>query len=406
MWCSFARAVGAMRIAYVCTDAGVPVFGTKGCSIHVREFLRALVANGAEVSLYANRIGGDPIPGLEDVRVSELFIKREGGTARREQAALGANENLRAILEQDGPFDLVYERYALFSYSAMEYARSAGVPALLEVNAPLIEEQAQYRTLVDREGAEQAARRVFNAASILVAVSEEVAAYLERFPEARGRVRVVANGVDPARFQPKAIADASRLRPFTVGFVGSLKAWHGLPILVEAFARLKTRAEDARLLIVGDGPERERLETALRDRRVLDAATFAGAVSHDQVPALLGSIDAAVAPYPKLSNFYFSPLKIYEYMAAGLPVVASRAGQVAQLIDDGVTGLLYEPGDVDGLLAALDRLQRDPQLRLSLGRLARDTIMRGHTWDSVVKKILELSHLESSAADGRVGAAT
>lgn len=387
-----------MRIAYVCTDAGVPIFGTKGCSIHVQEFLRALVANSAEVRLYATRIGGDPIAGLEDVKVSEFPIKREDNTAGREQAALAANENLRRVLERDGPFDLVYERHSLFSYSAMQYAHSAGVPGVLEVNAPLVDEQSQYRTLVDHEGAEQAARRVFNAASILVAVSEEVAAYLERFPEARGRVRVVANGVDPARFRPKLVDDASRPGPFTVGFVGSLKPWHGLPILVEAFARLKTRAADARLLIVGDGPERERLETALRDRRVLDGATFAGAVSHDQVPALLGSIDAAVAPYPKLSNFYFSPLKIYEYMAAGLAVVASRSGQVAQLIDHGVTGLLYEAGDLDGLLNALDRLRRDPQLRLSLGRSARDSILRGHTWDSVVKQILELSHLESSAA--------
>lgn len=395
-----------MRIAYVSTDAGVPVFGTKGCSIHVQEFLRALIANGAEVMLYTSRIGGDPIAGLEGVRVSELPVKREGGAARREQAALAANENLREALERDGPFDLVYERHSLFSYSAMEYARSAGVRGLLEVNAPLIEEQSQYRTLVDREGAERAARRAFNAASILIAVSEELAAYLARLPEAQGRVRVVANGVDPDRFRPAAVADASRPRPFTVGFVGSLKAWHGLPILVEAFARLKTRVEDARLLIVGDGPERDRLETALRDRRVLNAAHFTGSVSHDEVPTLLGSIDAAVAPYPRLSNFYFSPLKIYEYMAAGLAVVASRTGQVARLINDGVSGLLYDPGDVNGLLDALDRLQRDPQLRLRLGMSARDAIVRAHTWDSVVKRILQLGHPESSPADGRAGAVT
>jgi glycosyltransferase involved in cell wall biosynthesis len=390
-----------MRIAYVCADSGVPVFGTKGCSIHVQEFLLALVRNGAEVRLYASRIDGHPIPGLEEVEVCELPIAREGSTARRERAALAANENLRPVLEQDGPFDLVYERHSLFSYSAMEYARSAGPPGVLEVNAPLIEEQSQYRTLVDRDGAERAARRVFKAASTLVAVSEQVAAYLERFPEARGRVQVVANGVDPDRFRPTRVADASSARPFTVGFVGSLKGWHGLPNLVEAFARLTTRAADARLLIVGDGPERERLETALRDRGVLSAAIFTGAVSHDEVPRLLGSVDVAVAPYPKLSDFYFSPLKIYEYMAAGLAVVASRTGQVAKLIDHGVTGLLYEAGDVDGLLDALDRLRRDPHLRLSLGRSARDTVMRGHTWDAVVKRVLELGHLEPSA-----GAAT
>jgi glycosyltransferase involved in cell wall biosynthesis len=395
-----------MHIAYVCTDAGVPVFGTKGCSIHVQELLRALVKNGSRVRLYASRIGGNPIPGLEDVKVFELPLNREGGPARREQAALAANENLRRILEQDGPFDLVYERHSLFSYSGMEYARSAGVPGLLEVNAPLIEEQSRYRTLVDNYGAERAARRSFDAASVLVAVSEGVATYLERFPEAQGRVQVVANGVDPDRFRPARVADASISRPFTVGFVGSLKGWHGLPNLVEAFARLTTLTSDVRLLIVGDGPERERIEGALRDRRVLNAATFTGAVSHDHVPAFLGAIDVAVAPYPKLSNFYFSPLKIFEYMAAGLAVVASRTGQIAKLIEDGVTGLLYEAGDLDGLVDALDRLRLDPRLRLSLGKAARDAVVRSHTWDSVVKRVFELGHLKSSAADAPVGATT
>lgn len=395
-----------MHVAYVCTDPGVPVFGNKGCSIHVQEFLRALLRNGSEVRLYASRIGGNPIPGLEDLRVSELRVNREGGAARREQAALAANKNLRRTLEQDGPFDLVYERHSLFSYSGMEYARSAHVPGLLEVNAPLIEEQSQYRTLVDRDGAEQAARRSFKSASVLVAVSEEVASYLERFPEVHGRVRVLANGVDPDLFRSKRVSDSSSNGLFTVGFVGSLKGWHGLPNLVEAFARLTTLTPDVRLLIVGDGPEREHLETALRNRRILDVATFTGAVPHDQVPALLGSTDVAVAPYPKLSNFYFSPLKIYEYMAAGLAVVASRTGQVAKLIDDGVTGLLYEAGDVDGLLNALVRLRHDPGLRLSLGRAARDAVVRAHTWDSVVKRVLELGHLESLAADSRAGAAT
>src|SRR5260370_5725161 len=198
-----------MRIAYVCTDAGVPVFGTKGCSIHVQEFLRALVRNGSEVRLYASRIGGDPIPGLEDVEVSELPINREGGTARREQAALAANEKLRRVLEQDGPFDLVYERHSLFTHSGMEYARSARVPGLLEVNAPLIEEQSQYRTLVDRTGAEQAARRSFEAASVLVAVSRRVASFLDRFPEAPGRVHVAAKRVGLARVPPRRVLDAS-----------------------------------------------------------------------------------------------------------------------------------------------------------------------------------------------------
>jgi glycosyltransferase involved in cell wall biosynthesis len=200
---------------------------------------------------------------------------------------------------------------------------------------------------------------------------------------------VVANGVDADEFLPRSVAPRSD--GFTVGFVGSLKPWHGLADLIEAFSRLRQLAGDVRLLIVGDGPERNRLEEDLGARGLVDAVQFTGAVAHSEVPALLASMDAAVAPYPKLANFYFSPLKIFEYMAAGLPIVASRTGQVAQLIEDGVTGLLYEPGDIGAMFEALDRLRRDSQLRGDLGRAARAAILRGHTWRTIVERILRIS---------------
>jgi glycosyltransferase involved in cell wall biosynthesis len=142
---------------------------------------------------------------------------------------------------------------------------------------------------------------------------------------------------------------------------------------------------------VGDGPERSRLEETIATAAFRDAVRLTGAVPHGEVPALLAAMDVAVAPYPRLPDFYFSPLKVFEYMAAGLPVVASRIGQVAKLIENGVTGLLYEPGDVHALSAALDRLRRQPEFRKSLGRAARDAVLRNHTWDAVVERILERS---------------
>src|SRR5260370_6558682 len=177
-----------MRVAYVCADLGAPVFGRKGCSIHVQEVLRAFVGLGAEVELFASRIE-DPAPAdLKSIRIHEIPVHALGGLggpASREQAALAANRHLRAALEYEEPFGLVYERYSLWSYAGMEYAQEAGVPGLLEVNAPLIEEQVRYRQLVDRSGAKHVAERAFAAASGLVAVSDEVAAYLNTYLEAR-----------------------------------------------------------------------------------------------------------------------------------------------------------------------------------------------------------------------------
>jgi len=124
----------------------------------------------------------------------------KGDPAARERAALSINPVLHGELEKAGPFNFIYERYSLWSYAAMEFARASNTPGLLEVNAPLIEEQAQYRVLVDRAGAERVANRVFDAATALLPVSSEVAAYLERFPGAQGKVNVVPNGVRPERF--------------------------------------------------------------------------------------------------------------------------------------------------------------------------------------------------------------
>jgi glycosyltransferase involved in cell wall biosynthesis len=391
-----------MRVAYVCADPGVPVFGRKGSSIHVQEVIRALRGRGDRVELFATRFDGGPPRDLESVRIHYLPPVPKGDLATRERATLATNHVLRAALDREEPFDLVYERYSLWSFAAMEYAWCVGTPGLLEVNAPLIDEQAEHRGLVDRAGAERVAKRAFEAATALIAVSDGVAAYLERYPSARGRVHVVPNGVNPDRIpiDPRPSCPG-RPGTFTVGFVGTLKPWHGLPILVEAFDRLHRAEPDTRLLIVGDGTERAGLEAELSERGLLGASHLTGAVDPGEIPGLLASMDVAVAPYPERPDFYFSPLKVYEYMAASRPVVASRIGQVAGLIDDGVNGILCPPGDPTALAAALGRLRRQPELRARLGRAARATVLRDHTWDAVAGRIHRLAGMEHPARPNR-----
>jgi glycosyltransferase involved in cell wall biosynthesis len=131
----------------------------------------------------------------------------------------------------------------------------------------------------------------------------------------------------------------------------------------------------------------------LAARGLGQASVFTGAVDPERVPGLLASMDVAVAPYPLLEHFYFSPLKVYEYMAAGLPVVASRIGQLQTLIKPGHNGLLVSPGDAAELAAALEQLQSDRNLRARLGQSARQTVLSRFTWDEVVARIFELAEL-------------
>jgi glycosyltransferase involved in cell wall biosynthesis len=383
-----------MRVAHVCADPGVPVFGSKGASVHVQEVARALLRSGADVQLLATRIGGPAPAGLDAAGLHALPPAPKGEPAEREARALAANGALQDTLRGLGPLDCVYERYSLHSHAAMEHARDAGIPGVLEVNAPLIDEQERHRALADRAAAEGVARRAFDAASVIVAVSEGVRVWLERWPQARGKVHVIGNGVDPGRFR----ARQRTTRTFTVGFLGTLKPWHGLDTLLGAFARLHAWRPDAQMLIVGDGPEAPRIAATLERLGLTGAVRLTGAVDPAEVPRHLAEMDVAVAPYPDLRPFYFSPLKIVEYAAAGLPVICSDVGGLDRLVEHGRTGLLCAPDDEVALADALFTLAADPRRRAQMGRLGRRAVLRDHTWDAVVARVLELARLPAAAS--------
>lgn len=383
-----------MRVAYVCCDPGVPVFGSKGCSIHVQEVVRELLHKDCRVDLFAMRTGGAPSADLAAVPCRSIQLPKSQSVAEREQALIRANDQLLELLHKHGPFDLVYERYSLYAFAGMEYAKTTAVPGVLEVNSPLIREQAQYRQLEDTSSAELLTRRAISTASAIVAVSEPVAEYARSYRGSSSAVHVVPNGVNVERFAGcPVIRDQRPSKELTIGFVGTLKQWHGVADLIEAFRQVASEKTDVRLLIVGDGPERSRLEQQVD--RLLGGLSrdvkFTGAVAAEEIPGLLAEMDIAVAPYGASSDFYFSPLKIYEYMAAGLPTIVSRVGEMPDLIRDLETGLLYEPGNVLQLADALLTLMEQPELRSRLGKAARAQVSESSSWEAVVSQILAIA---------------
>jgi len=382
-----------MKIAYINADPDVPVFGASGSSVHVQEVVLALLKRGDEVHLFATRLGDQTANDLTSLHIHPMprVARKDNSPAGLERAALDNNETLHRALTREheqSPFDLIYERHSLWNCAGMDFAAEHQLPSVLEVNAPLLEEQTARHALVNRNIAEDVTMRVFRAASVITVVSKELGHLIEQHPSARGKIHVVPNAVRPERFL-QAEPTLPKLGRFVIGFVGELRAVHGFTTLINSFAAFAQQSYDANLLIVGDGPAREELHRELASRDLLGRVRFTGAVTPEAIPGLLASMDVAVAPYPPLAHFYSSPIKVYEYMAAGLPIVASRIGQVGEIIQDGVTGLLVGPGDSASFTKALIRLQSDAQLREQLGAGARESVSE-HTWDRIVDHILAL----------------
>ncbi len=375
-----------MRILYLNADPGVPVFGSKGASVHVRAMAGALARHGHRVAVLASRTGraGESRNGFlvlspltpPATRLPAGSAAAEAHTMARDREHLAG---IRAVARVFSP-DLIYERYSLWSRAGVDAARMLGLPHVLEVNAPLVTESLRYRTLHHVSSAVATARHVFRRTSALLAVSEAVAEHTRAHGAEADRVRIFPNAVDAADYPPELVRPADATR-FTLGFCGSLKPWHGLEGLAEIFLRVREAAPETRLLVVGDGPERATLERRLKRHRARAAAVFTGPVDHDQIPAWLARMDVALAPYPRLEPFYFSPLKLFEYQAAGLPVVVSRQGDIPQYVRNGETGFLYEPGDMEHAALRVLALRADPMLGRRVGAAARDEVLKKHTWE-------------------------
>jgi glycosyltransferase involved in cell wall biosynthesis len=301
----------------------------------------------------------------------------------------------------------IYERYALFGTAGLSLARELDIPLVLEVNAPLADEQAAHRGLAFCDAARATERAVLGGADRVVAVSATLRDWLVDAGVAPERIEVLPNGVDTVRFAPAAGARERTRQELgfaaeecVIGFVGTLKAWHGTATLLAAVALLRSVAPriPIRLLIVGEGPERALLEALAATSGIADITHFTGAVPHAAVPAHVAAMDVAVAPYDRIEGFYFSPLKVFEYMAAGRPVVAAGVGQLAECLRHGERALLYPPGDVAALASALRALAESPRERVRLGSAARQWVATHRTWDGNARRVVELIH------DARVGA--
>jgi glycosyltransferase involved in cell wall biosynthesis len=373
-----------IRVLYCAIDQEVP--GTTGGSVHVTSVAEGLAALGCDVHVLVGAGEGSfPQGPVHWIAMRPPFGRKELRWARA-----GA---VRAIAERLRP-DVIIERYYNFGGEGMLAGRAVGAITVLEVNAPVIDYPGSAKARLDRALIVQPLRRWRERICALADVIVTPSTAILPTAVAKERILELEWGADTSRFRPGASGQVPFSRPAeTVAiFAGAFRSWHGAVHLVRALRSLRARGRsDVGAVLAGDGPE---LPAVRREAEGTSGIIFTGAVPHDRMPACLAAADIGAAPFdlsahrPLQLGFYWSPLKIFEYMASGLPVVAPATDRIPALVGHEREGLLYDTSNPEALALALERLT-DRSLRSRLGASARARAERDYSWQAHCERILE-----------------
>ena len=381
-----------MKILYAAADQAVP--GTKGGSVHVAAVTRGLAALGHEVVALVT-----PAPGLRDMP-GIRWIPMPPPLGRTHLRLLRSRA-IERLARAERP-DVIIERYHNFGGEAIRVARRIGAITVLEVNAPVIDFPGSRKALLDRALVVQPMRRW---REHLVAIADVIVTPDPAILPAgtpREKVAVLEWGADTDAFRPGAgvpVVGRGPAKTLAV-FAGAFRSWHGAITLVRAIRTLERRGRaDIGALMIGNGPEWDASRKAADGSPLVQ---FTNAVAHARMPGALAQADIGVAPFdvgahaPLALGFYWSPLKIFEYMATGLPVVAPAVDRIPSLVGHEREGILYDPAVPESLADALVRLADDPPLRARLGAAARERAVREYSWaahcralDARIRRALE-----------------
>jgi len=337
-----------------------------GQHVHISELIHALRNLGHEVMVVAPaameraKFGAD----AGAVAMLKRYVPRFAYELMEFGYSLIAYQRLRRAVLTFRP-DCLYERYNLFLPAGVWLKKNFGLPMLLEVNSPLYEERDKYGGISLRRLAGWTQRYVWRGADIVLPVTAVLADMVLAAGVPKERIAVIPNGIDQERFcnNSLSIEDAkSKLglsHRLVLGFTGFVREWHGVDRVVDLIA---DRAQGAglHLLIVGDGPARESLQTRARQRGIEDRVTVTGIVDRDKVPDYVAAFDIALQPSVVP---YASPLKLFEYLAMGRAIVAPASPNITEVLIDGENAVLFDPDQADGMVLAINRICNDDDLR-------------------------------------------
>ncbi|MDA4116651.1 MAG: glycosyltransferase family 4 protein [Thaumarchaeota archaeon] len=395
-----------MRICYVAPDVAVPHY--RGSSTHVYEVAKNLSKLGHEVHVVARRVDSgqakkESLDGMTIHRFQRgiVFSSRRSSFVNSEAKGSYRGDTpsivwksyetyLKTIfplyiaievtrLVRESSIDIIFERETAFGAGAMG-SMLTGRPLILEV--------------IGNRVSNLQARR----SSKIIAYSRGM---FEGTPEA-GKVETVSGAVDTDMFSPDPTGRATVRRLYSldspvIGYVGTFQEWHGLAELIRAAGGLLERHPDAKFLMVG--PYYKETQAKVEAAGLGRSFVFTGPIAYVDVPKYINAADVLVAPYnpDKIESTeqvrkhgLGAPLKVYEYMAVGKPVITTDVKPISDPVEDGVTGYLVPPGDSDALGSALERILDNPAASGEMGAAARESMVANYSWGLLARQLSDI----------------
>jgi glycosyltransferase involved in cell wall biosynthesis len=414
-----------LNIAHLYQESGIRFYEPQAAQLHIYYTMRGLQQAGHEVTLLA--LQGRQVLYTKDLQVfksdkrlasqdgqlglsgTALFKRFESGIRRLQTifhfpylALFDSYRMAEAGYINLKGYHLIHERFNLLALGGAWASRKLGIPFVLEVNADLLE-QRKFKGIPERGlrrlFAIWATRICFRNAAQIICISPRLKEHLNtKWNIEESKLTVLPIAADVAAFKPNYNSETVRkslgltTEP-VVMWVGGFYPWHDVSLLLESFALILQRRPDARLVLVGDGQTRSSVVDIVTKDGLRHAVIMTGAIAHSQVPEMLSIADVAVVPSAQVTTSLGgtgTPLKLFEYMAAGKAIVATAQNQAAEVIQDGHNGLLVEAGDVNKFAEAILTLLNDPVERVRLGQNARQQAIELYSWEQYTRKLEEI----------------
>lgn len=360
-----------------------------GQGVHLESLVAALRAEGHEVLVAGPPAYAKAGLGKESSGIARIRRLLPGFVAELAELAYTVPGYLR-LARAAATFrpDVLYERANLFYLAGALLARRQRLPYLLEVNSPLAQERTAFGRLRLRRLARWTEHAIWHRADRVLPVTEVLADLIAAAGVARDRITVVPNGIDLAAFPPDIGARPAGRAEIVLGFVGFVRDWHGLDAVLRSIAASRDGPRIA-LQVVGEGPALAGLARLAAELGIDDQVRFTGLAERDRIPALVAGFDIALQP---AAVAYASPLKVFEYMAAGRAIVAPDQPNIREVLAHERTALLFPPSDAAAMWAAVTRLAGDAALRDALGAGARaEVIRRDLTWAGNARRVAQMA---------------